>query len=482
MVWEDFPIANSDSPILPQDVWEAQVLQNIFRLRNHSSLAVWCGGNEFNPYDVGNTATVGIIERDVRDFDPSRMFIRTTPDPGDVHIYTDQDPTWYGHRYAEVPYISETGIYNMPEPESFLEVIDPKELKDSFGDMFSKSYMEQHPEIIHHMLEYGGGEPRTLAGRATQMDDMTKVDLPRFSAASQMAAAEFTQVYADLTLANYPVTAGLMPWSFTVPWPIEFFMFVDGLDQPTSSYYTIKRVYEPTHVVVKLPEMIWAKGEKLPITVAVIQAPPTALAGVNVTVQVLDPDFHSIWTKTQPIAVPAGPSAKSMAMGEFTIPDNLEDKFFFIVAEAKAADGHLLSRSVYMPRCLKMMSDPEFRAKYRHAPQPSIHLDHGPWLRPQVAAMPTSLTLKVISQKKISDTESTIRVEVRNTGAKPAFETHINITGTKRIFYGTDNDMWLAPGEARTIDFTVLWKDPATRPAAQITADAWNAGLQQAAL
>jgi beta-mannosidase len=135
-----------------------------------------------------------------------------------------------------------------------------------------------------------------------------------------------------------------------------------------------------------------------------------------------------------------------------------------------------------MPRCLKMMSDPEFRTKYRHSPQPSIHLDHGPWLRPQVAAAGTTLELKVISQKKISDTESVVRVQVRNTGLKPAFETRINITGTGRTFYGADNDLWLSPGESRTIDYNVLWKDPATRAAAQITVDAWNAPLHQASI
>lgn len=481
MVWEDFPIGNTEAPNLPQDIWEAQVLQNIFRLRNHSSLAVWCGGNEFNPYTAGNTAMVGIIERDVRDFDPSRMFIRTTPDPGDVHIYYDQDPTWYGHRYQTVPYISETGVYNMPDAESITQVVDPAELKSGFEHIFDKDYKASHPEFIHHMLEYGGGEPRTLLNRAFQIEDITKSDLKSFTTSSQFAAAEFTQVMADLTQANYPVTAGLMPWSFTVPWPIQFFMFVDGLDQPTSSYYAIKRVYEPTHVVVKLPEMIWAKGEKLPIKVAMIQAPPAAIA-VNVTVQVLDPAFKSIWTKTQPMAVPAGPSAKSMDMGEFNIPDSFEDKSFFIVAEAKGADGHLISRSVYVPRCLKMMSDPDFRSKYRHSPQISIKLEHGPWLRPQVAAGGTTLDLKVISQKKTSDTESVIRLEVRNTGAKPAFETRINIVGTNRTFYGTDNNMWLAPGESRTIDYNVVWKDAATRSAAQITADAWNAPVRQAAV
>jgi hypothetical protein len=200
---------------------------------------------------------------------------------------------------------------------------------------------------------------------------------------------------------------------------------------------------------------------------------------VNVTVNVLGPDFHSVWTKTQAMTVPAGPSAKSMEMGAFTIPAGFEDKFFFIVAEAKGVDGKLLSRSVYMPRCLKMMNDAAFKAKYRGSPQPSIHLDHGPWLRPQVEGTPTKLELSLISQRKVSDDESVVKVEVRNAGAAPALETHVNIVGTERVFYGTDNDMWLAPGEGRTLEFHVQWRDAATRGAAAVTADAWNAGQKQ---
>ncbi len=482
LVWEDFPIGNTEAPDLPQNIWEAQVLQNIFRLRNHTSLAVWCGGNEFNPYIPGNTAMEGIIERDVRDFDPSRMFIRTTPDAGDVHIYHDQDPTWYLRRYQTVPYISETGIYNMPDAESILQVVNPDELKGGFNRIFDQDYKGTHPEFIHHMLEYQGNEPRALLNRAYQFDDIAKADLQKFTEASQMAAAEFTQVMADLTLANYPVTTGLMPWSFTVPWPIQFFMFVDGLGQPTSSYYAIKRVYEPKHVVVKLPAMVWAKGEKVPIDVAMVQAPPTALDGIHITVHVLDPAFKSVWTRTETVTVPAGPSSKSIAMGSYTIPASFEDKFFFIVAEARSADGKLLSRSVYLPRCLRMMDDPEFRAKYRSSPQASLRLVTGPWLRPQAATHVTSLELKVFSQKKASYSESLIRVEVRNAGKLPALETHINIAGTNRAFYGTDNDMWLEPGEARTLDFTVLWRDPATRGDARVTVDAWNASQRESAI
>jgi beta-mannosidase len=177
--------------------------------------------------------------------------------------------------------------------------------------------------------------------------------------------------------------------------------------------------------------------------------------------------------------VPPGPSAKGLEMGEFTIPDSLEDKFFFVVAEAKQADGTLLSRSVYWPRCLKLMSDPDFRAKYRGSPQPSLNFEHGPWLRPQVAAVRTSLDLMVISRKDVSDSESAVRVRVRNTGSSPAFDAHVGIAGTKRAFYGMDNDLWLMPGESRTMDFRVLWRDPSTRANALVTAGAWNAELRQ---
>jgi hypothetical protein len=83
--------------------------------------------------------------------------------------------------------------------------------------------------------------------------------------------------------------------------------------------------------------------------------------------------------------------------------------------------------------------------------------------------------LKGISRTDLNESESSIRVQVRNTGSRPAFDTHINIAGTRRAFYGTDNNFWLAPGEERTIDLRIQWRNPATRAKASITGEAWNA-------
>jgi beta-mannosidase len=198
-----------------------------------------------------------------------------------------------------------------------------------------------------------------------------------------------------------------------------------------------------------------------------------------VSVDILDQQFHPLWNQKRQMDVPPRPSAKGLAMGEFTIPDSLEDKFFFVVAEARQADGGLLSRSVYWPRCLKLMSDPDFRAKCRGSPPALTELWTGPWLRPQVAVVRTSLDLMVISRKDVSDSESAVRVRVRSTGASPAFDARVGIAGTKRAFYSTDNDLWLMPGEPRTMDFKVLSRDPSTRASALATAGAWNAELRQ---
>jgi len=71
---------------------------------------------------------------------------------------------------------------------------------------------------------------------------------------------------------------------------------------------------------------------------------------------------------------------------------------------------------------------------------------------------------------------------VRNAGKAPALETHVNIVSTQRVFYGTDNDMWLEPGEARTLEFHVQWRDAGTRANAAVAVDAWNAVVKTAAL
>ncbi|MCL5005653.1 MAG: beta-mannosidase [Acidobacteria bacterium] len=475
MVWEDFPLANQEAALYPLDVWEAQVFHTLFRVRNHQSLAVWCGGNEFNPYDPSNTAVTGVTERTVRDFDGTRFFTRTTPDPGDVHIYEDMDPTWYAHLYHWVPFVSETSMHNIPEAQSIRAVVDARELQGPISDIFSHKFWLAHPEFYHHFQEPGGA--RAVWERGTQIDDLAAPSLDTFCEALQVACAEFTKIYSEQLQANYPLTTGLMPWSLTVPWPLVYHMFIDGLDQPTPAYYFLKRTYEPVHVMLRLPHLLWAPGERFPATATVLNGPETAMGGLKLSVTAFDTDFRALWSQERSVELKRGVPVTDFDLGSFTLPARLEDKFFIVVAELKRGTGEIVSRSNYWPRCLKKMADPAFRAKYRSGPQPSLVFDRGPWLKKEITTSParTALRLDLISIRDQSRNHSHIGLRVRNSGSHPAFLTQLGVEGTQRAFLGADNWFWLASGEERSLEFEILWHDPATRANASLTAAAWNA-------
>ncbi len=475
MVWQDFSIGNQDTPDWPQDVWEAQVMQTIFRLRNHPALVLYCGGNEFNPYSFGNTASIGILERCLADFDATRLWRRTSPDAGSLHTYPDMDPTWYASLYRFVPYIAETGMHNIPDPQSLREVVDPAEFAEPLAGMFTKEFPEKHPELMHHFVEYQPSRVPRMLSRASHIDDMRAPTLESLSEGTQIGAGEFYQILSEATQANWPQTAGLMPWVFKRPWPVIAIMLVDGMGHPTAPYYFLKRTYEPTHVMVELPQLMWAAGERLPVRAAVTHAPPGAIDNLQLAVRVLDPQFIAQWEQTQTLSLKPGPSVQHADLGEFTIPDAWEDKFFFVIAELQGSDGRLVSRSVYWPRCLARMRDAAQRKKYRSGPQPTLTFENGPWLKPQVAAGPTSLATELLDGRDLQSDRSRLTLRVRNSGSRPAVNVRMDIVGTKRSFYATDNFLWLEPGESRDLELQVLWRDLPTRSAAVLTVDAWNA-------
>ncbi len=77
---------------------------------------LYCGGNEFNPYTVGNTATIGILERSVNDFDGTRFVLRATPDRGDIHAYPGYGPNLVqAHLFRSCPISASSVLIPCPK-------------------------------------------------------------------------------------------------------------------------------------------------------------------------------------------------------------------------------------------------------------------------------------------------------------------------------------------------------------------------------
>lgn len=101
-------------------------------------------------------------------------------------------------------------------------------------------------------------------------------------------------------------------------------------------------------------------------------------------------------------------------------------------------------------------------------------MDKGPWLRPQVEKLPTTLALSVRSVSDESPEVAHAVVEVKNVGGKPSVMTEIQVSGPVQVA-AEDAFFWLEPGETRRL--ALLVRHPAGKAVspADVSMRAWNA-------
>lgn len=474
MVWQDFNIANFDTPEWPQEVWEAQVCQNIFRLRNQPSLAVWCGGNEFNPYSYGNAASMGILERNLSIFDPTRAFLRTSPDAGSMHSYPDFDPSWY-KGFNLIPFVSETGIHCITDPDNIRQVVDPKELYDLSG-MYEDDFRETHPEFVEHFAEYNPSRVPRMLSRASHIDNIAKPTLDMISEATQVGAGEFYQVMSEGIQSNYPVTTGLMPWVYKRPWPVVAGInLVDGMGQPSATYYFLKKTYESTHVLLDIERLLWAPGDTFPISVNILNGVgQLGFEGV-IDVKILDDSFKEVWHDLKVVDVSEGTSVLKTKFGNYIIPQSYKEKFFFVVVSLNDKQGKVISRSEYWPRTIKFMEDSEYRQEYILKPVEWPTLFKGPWLKPTVKNRQTDIDLFDVRLVSRGKNEGHLKMKIINKGIYPSFMTQLDIEGSTCIFYASDNFFWLSPNEVKEVDLYFKFQEQHNSESFSVSLKSWNA-------
>lgn len=169
LVWQDFMFACANY-LLTEEFWrttEAELRDNIIRLRNHPSLAMWCGNNEietaFETWGLPEDpeAKAHYLEQFehrmpaiLQELDPQRFYWRSSPSAyggcketwsnhaGDMHYWE----VWHSFKpftaFRELYYrfCSEYGFESVPNLKTLLTVCDPEK-----GDLNLMSpVMEAH--------------------------------------------------------------------------------------------------------------------------------------------------------------------------------------------------------------------------------------------------------------------------------------------------------------------------------------------------
>lgn len=471
MVWQDHFIANtSHTEGWPQDVLEAQECVNLYRIRNHPSLAVHCGGNEFNAYSAGNAASMFVIERSIHTLDPTRIFYYTTPDKGSAHIYRDMEPIWYRHLYKDLPFVAETGIHSFPNFKALKKCICERECTDKLPELTTEEFQKKFPELLNHFTEYVPERVPRMLARASQISDLKEIDLKGLAEATQIASCEYYEILIQALRENYPITTGVMPWVFKRTWTTVGIQLVDGTGEPIAPYYYLKNAYQCVEAHLELSQITVAPKEKLRIPIRVCNEYGKSLEDYDISVKIWAPDMNILYKCSIPAEDADGKNV------EWETGADWKNCYFFFTVDLNQS-GQLVARQVYWPKCLKMMEDEEVRNAFRKKPQENLRLGNGPWLKEQISAAKGTILWAEGTCIYRDGQRIKANIKIKNAGETAAFpvilEFHEN--GTRGMMQ--DNYFWMEAGEERTLwaeaDISDEISDKITLPVSS-----WNAEPQ----
>lgn len=482
MVWQDFPLTCGwKADKIDRDLWKNTVMWTIFRLRNHPSLVFWCGGNEFPPDDPTNSDLVGTIGRYARILDGTRPFMAASPDEGDFHAYPQWDASeCWKSQLVHGPFGSEWGSHGMPSAETYREIVRPEEAEAAIGPtllkMDQKLMEERFPEITYHWVEFIPSRLPQMLARGSAYDDLASVPLDRFTEAIAAGAAEFYKYSGEASRSGYPQSGGLLFWVWKRPWPVVGIQICDGLGQPLSVYYDVKRAYSSPWPCLAPPYLNYAPGDEVEMKSFVFsEVHRPDLKGAKLTARLVDPELKTrqTWKDWPALDVPGGPQGTAGPALRFTVPEDFARSFFFVVLELHDGAGKLLARNPYWFRCPPQLEDEAFRQEYRRGGRQGLQLSEGPWLRPQLLKLPGKLESRVVSCEQESDTRARMVVEVKNVGERPSVMTEVQVPGRVR-YVADDAFFWLEPGEARTVKLRVRLLPGESPSKLEATSRAWN--------
>lgn len=447
MVWQDLFVANSDdNSNYPHDVLECQTAYNLYRIRNHSSLVILCGGNEFNPYTVGNAAVMFVMQRTVESLAPDRVYYYTTADQGSAHIYIDMEPVWYRHRYKQLPFLAESGIHSFPSFKTMKKFVDKAEIDKSVCDLASPTFKTDFPSLIEHMSEFIPERVPRMMARNSQITDLSKASLEDLCEASQVQVYEFYQLMIQSMQENFPICGGIMPWVFKRPWPTVGVQTVDGDDRPGYAYYAVLNSYKPVNVCWCQEWSVLAPQEEISLTVKTFNQNNEDLTEAEVSLTVFNPDltvYKCFKRKYMPVC----------DFGKIRIPIEFTDSCFLVSADINK-NGKLLNRSIYFNKCTSELNYKELFKGARTAPTENMYFKNGPWLKASIMGAKQAVIDGEILQRGIEGKYQFADIIIKNISNTPAYPITLDVTDDNQRCFLNENFFLLMPGEEKKIRIT----------------------------
>ncbi|MGO8670960.1 MAG: beta-mannosidase [Capsulimonadaceae bacterium] len=255
LVWQDFPYACA---YYPDDAHYAEAgrieaTAAVRRLRNHPSLALWCGNNENDwMYQahwggsvpgrfLGERLYQNILPNVVAEEDPDTPYVQTSPfgglnpnsaNAGDRHNWDvwHGDGDWPGYALDNGRFISEFGFASSCSLDAWDTCLaDDERTPHSPAVRWHEKTRKGYDKYLH-LVERHYPPTETLE------------DLVYYTQLNQADALKFgVEHYRRLKGRCW----GTLFWQWNDCWPVQSWSVIDSAGQPKAAYYASRRFYAP---------------------------------------------------------------------------------------------------------------------------------------------------------------------------------------------------------------------------------------------
>ncbi len=236
----------------------AEAVDNVRRLRNHPSVALWCGNNEVETawhhwgwkqnlpaklWDDYKKLFHGVLPEVVAEHDPSRAYWPSSPSSnleedansqsmGDVHYWE----VWHASKpFSEYEtlhprFMSEYGFQSFPSIETVNAYTVPSD------------HDIQSPVMLAHQKHPRGNQ---LIREYMLRDFPEPKDFESFLYVSQVLQAEGIKVGAEHLRRQMPHNMGSLYWQLNDCWPVASWSSMDYFGRWKALQYYARRFYSP---------------------------------------------------------------------------------------------------------------------------------------------------------------------------------------------------------------------------------------------
>ncbi len=272
LVWQDFMFACSMYPGDEKFVENVkqEVIDNVNRLQNHPSIAIWCGNNENNEgwHNWGWQKQFNYSKADSTQIwnDYKKVFHEMIPQtldsllPKEKDIYWSSSPSigwgrkesllqgdshywgvWWGKEPFEIyekkvgRFMSEYGFQGMPNLETLKEVIPKQDL--NFTSEAFKNH-QKHPTGYETINEY------------MERDFVVPKDFEDYLYVSQLLQARGMKTAIEAHRRAKPYCMGTLYWQFNDCWPVTSWSSLDYYGNWKAFHYQVKESFAPVFLAV----------------------------------------------------------------------------------------------------------------------------------------------------------------------------------------------------------------------------------------